>query len=133
MSDADARRSPGYRSDRSHSGHAPATSRRDPWLHLSRPWLGLEHGLDLEMNRDLVSHDDAASLERGLEVDAEVASVDLRVGTETGTGAAEGVGTEAVGLKAKWDGLGYALQGEVAVEHKVVAVLPNTGRLVGHG
>lgn len=44
-------------------------------------------GLDLERDGDLVADDDAATLERHLDVDAEVLAVDDGLGVESGDGA----------------------------------------------
>src|SRR6478609_11381872 len=75
---------------------------------------GAEHGLDLELDGDLVADDDAAAVHRHVDVDAEGLAGDLGLGREAGARAAVGVRTEAVELQLEGDGLGDALDGEVA-------------------
>src|SRR5665213_325158 len=94
--------------------------------------LRLEHGLDLEVNRDLVSDDGATSLERGVEVDTEVATVDVCGCGEAGARAAVSVRAEAVQLKAQRDVPGHALERELPIEDQIVAVLADAGGAVGH-
>src|SRR4051812_28208771 len=93
----------------------------------------VEHGLDLELDRDLVADDHAAGLHRGVEVHAEVGPADDAGGGEAVADPAEGVGPEAVDLEREGHALGDALEGDLAVEHVVVAVDPHAGRAVGHG
>ena len=75
-----------------------------------------EDGLDLEGDRDLVAYDDAATVHRQADVDAEVRAVDLGAGGEAGALAAVRVGGEAVELEVQRDVLGDAVQRQVAVE-----------------
>src|SRR5215469_8434498 len=93
---------------------------------------GGQDGLDLQVKRDLVAHDDPAVLHGGAEVDVEVTPVDLTAGTEPGPGAAEGVRPEAVELEDQRHVLGDALERELAVEDVVAIRKPGPGRAVGH-
>src|SRR5580704_8315365 len=93
---------------------------------------GLEYGLDLQVDGDLVGYHRAAVLHRGAEVHVEVTPVDLRGPGEACPGAAEGVRAEAVELELERHLLGHALEGELAVHDEVAAVGANARRAVGH-
>src|SRR5206468_10414193 len=80
---------------------------------------GAEHGLDLELDGDLVTDDDAAAVHRHLDVDAELVAVDLGLGGEAGARAAEGVRAEAVELKVEDDRAGDALDRQLALDGPV--------------
>src|SRR5712691_10038478 len=72
--------------------------------------LGLEHGLDLQEQLDLVRDHDAAALDRRVPGHAEVGAVDLSRRGEPNAGAAVGVRTEPVDLELQRDAAGDALQ-----------------------
>src|SRR5206468_13091619 len=96
-------------------------SRREP---ASRGGQGVfsglaEDGLDLELDGDLVTDDDAAAVHRHLDVDTEVVAVDLGPGGEAGARAAEGVGAEAVELQVQDDRAGDALDRQLALDGPV--------------
>src|SRR3954468_14477929 len=78
-----------------------------------------KNGLDLELDGDLVTDDDAAAVHRHLDVDAEVVAVDLGLGREAGAVAAVGVGAEAVRLERQRDRPGDALEGQLPVDEPV--------------
>src|SRR3954451_6103647 len=87
-----------------------------------------ENGLDLELDGDLVTADDAAAVHRHLDVDAELVAVDLGLGREAGAVAAVGVRAEAVQLEGQGDRTGVALEGQLAVDEPVGAVGAHGGR-----
>ena len=62
---------------------------------------GAEHGLDLELDGDLVADDDAAAVHRHVDVHAELLAGDLGLGGEAGARAAVGVRAEAVELERR--------------------------------
>src|SRR6195952_4384977 len=74
----------------------------------------LEHGLHGEVDVHLVADEDPAAVERDVEVHAEVLAVDDAVGLEAETLAAPRVLADAQELDLELDGLGDALEGEVA-------------------
>src|SRR3954465_797799 len=80
---------------------------------------GAEHGLDLELDGDLVADDDAAAVHRHVDVDAVGLAGDLGLGGEACARAAVGVRTEAVELQLQGDRLGDALDREVALDGPV--------------
>ena len=81
-----------------------------------------QHGLDLEVDRDLVADDHAAAVERHRDVDAEVGAVDRGAGREARAGAAEGVRAEALGREGERHRPGHALDRELAVQQQVAVV-----------
>src|SRR3954469_15857643 len=93
---------------------------------------GAEHGLDLELDGDLVADDDAAAVHRHVDVDPVGLAGDLGLGGEGGARAAVGVRAEAVELQLEGDGLGDALDGEVALDGPVGAVSADAGGAEGH-
>src|SRR5438105_4530714 len=93
---------------------------------------GVEDGFDLEVQRDLVADDDAAGFEDCVEVDAEIAALDLAGGGEPCTGPAVWIGAEAAEFEVQRDGLGHASERELSVEDVAVAVRSNAGGSVGH-
>src|SRR3954462_4255430 len=92
-----------------------------------------ENGLDLELDGDLVTDDDAAAVHRHLDVDAELVAVDLRLGGEAGARAAVGVRAEAVELEVQDDGPRDALDGQLALDGPVGAVGLHRGGPEDHG
>src|SRR3954452_10929764 len=92
-----------------------------------------ENGLDLELDGDLVTDDDAAAVHRHLDVDAELVAVDLGLGGEAGARAAEGVRAEAVELKVEDDRAGDALDRQLALDGPVGAVGLHRGGAEEHG
>src|SRR5205807_7134481 len=95
----------------------PPTLRTTPLL--------VEDGLDLEDDLDAVADDDAAGLEHGVEVDAEVAALDLAGGGEAAARPAEGIRPEAARLQVERDRLRDALERQLAVQQVVVTVGPD--------
>src|SRR3712207_3960908 len=93
---------------------------------------GAEHGLDLELDVDLVAAGDGAAVHRHVDVHAELLAGDLGLGAEAGAGAAVGVGAEAVELELQGDRLGDALDGQVALDGPVGAVGADGGGPEGH-
>src|SRR3954468_2734185 len=93
---------------------------------------GAEHGLDLELDGDLVADDDAAAVHRHVDVHAELLAGDLGLAGEAGARAAVGVRPEAVQLEVELDGLGDALDGQVALDLPVLTVVADAGRAEGH-
>src|SRR5260370_612082 len=98
----------------------------------SRRGSGGQDGLDLQVEGDLVSDHHAAVLHGGVEVDVEVAPVELASTGEPGPGAAERVGAEAVQLQDQRHAPGDALEREIAVEHVIAVLEPCASRAVGH-
>src|SRR3954462_13867216 len=91
-----------------------------------------ENGLDLELDGDLVTDDDAAAVHRHLDVDAELVAVDLGLGREAGAEAAVGVRAEAVELQVQDDGLGGALDRELALDLPVGTIGAHSGGAEAH-
>ena len=96
-----------------------------------RPHSGLLERLDFEGDGHLVADDGAAGLERHVDVDAEVLAIQHDSGREPGDLAMAHAGVDAVELEVETDRLGDALEGEITVEHVVVAVLADGGRREG--
>src|SRR5450759_897114 len=95
---------------------------------------GVEDGLDLDGETDLLAEGDTATVEGHVERDAEVAAVELAGGREADSGVAErGAGLEAVHLELERHRPGDAVEGQIPVDDQVVTVVANAGRLVGHG
>src|SRR5438105_4039499 len=87
--------------------------------------LRVEDGLDLDGDPDAVSDHDTTALERGIEAHAEVVTVDFTRRGEADAGAAPRVLGEAVQLQLEKDGLGHALECEIALEEVLGTVGPN--------
>src|SRR5215216_2946561 len=81
-------------------------------------------GLDLELEADLLAHQDTAALERGVPGEAEVLAVDLGAGREAGPAAAPRVGRPTVVLDVESDRPGDAVDGQVAGEREVTGRAP---------
>src|SRR5271157_49097 len=110
----------------------PEAGPSGPPAHAGRALLTLvQHALDLEGDRDLLAHGDAAAGDRAVVADAEVVPVDLAGGGEARPRAAVGVRAEAVDLKLQRDRPGGAADGEVAFEQEIVAVGTHTGGVEG--
>src|ERR1700760_287073 len=93
---------------------------------------GLENALDLEVQVDLVAdHGAVGAGDDAVEVDAEVLAADLALGREAGPRAAVSVRAEAVDLQAEGDRTGDFLDGEVAVDEVLAALLAHAGGLEG--
>src|SRR3954468_8235154 len=113
----------------------PAGSRREPASGGGQGGPssgGAQHGLDLELDGDLVTDDDAAAVHRHVDVHAELLAGDVGLAGEAGAGAAVGVRTEPVELQVQHDGLGDALDGQVALDLPVLTVVAHRGRAEGH-
>src|SRR5262245_1952326 len=94
-----------------------------PGPDLSFLWRsGLQNGLDLQVDGDLVGDHHAAVLHGGVPVDPEVLPVDVRRGCETGPGAAVGVLPEAVDLQLQRNAAGHTLERQLAVDDEVSTV-----------
>src|SRR5690606_5426041 len=94
---------------------------------------GLETGLDLEEDGDLVADHGAAAFERHVDGDAEVLAIDDGGGLEAGDGALAHAGVDAVELELQLDRAGDAAQSEVAVDDVVVTVRADAGGDEGGG
>src|ERR1700691_4011925 len=85
------------------------------------------------MKRDLVADDHTTGLERCVEIDTEVAPLDLARGRESGPGTTVGIRSEASELYLKLHRLVDTLQSELPVDDPVVAVRRDAGGTVRHG
>src|SRR4051794_25748725 len=79
-------------------------------------WMrsGVLDGGDLELERDLVAHQETTGLERGVPGHAVVAAVDRHGPFEAQTQVAERVGRRALVRERDRDRVGHALDGQVA-------------------
>src|ERR1700730_8792791 len=88
--------------------------------------------LDLDVQLDLVADHEAATFERHVELDAEVAPADLTRSAEAGAGAHRGVGLEAVDLELERYLLGDPVERQLAVDDEPVAGGAHARRAVRH-
>src|ERR1019366_1536653 len=80
--------------------------------------------LDGDFHHDLVANNQAAVLERTVEVDSEITAVNLGAGLEAGDNDTRShAGTLAQELQVKGDGLGDALDGHVGYHLELVVAL----------
>src|SRR5512146_1500144 len=98
------------------------------------PVSGPQDALDLEVDGDVLADRDAAGHagDRAVERYAEVHAVDVADRGEAHAGAAVRVGTETADLKVEGDGLGDALQRQVALEHEALLGRLDAGGDEGH-
>src|SRR5690606_35246268 len=92
-----------------------------------REGSGLQAGLDLEGDGDLVADDGSAAFQRHLDADAEVLAVDDGGGLEAGDRALAHTGVDAVELEPQVDRAGDAVEREVARDDVVVTVGTHVG------
>ena len=81
----------------------------------------LQDGLDGDGDVDLVADQQAAAVQRDVEVDAEVLAGDGRGALEADAGAAPRVAVGAEDLDVEGDRLGDALDGQVAGDEQALA------------
>src|SRR5690606_1152708 len=86
----------------------------------------LGDGADVELDLDLVAHQEAAGLQRGVPGQAEVLAVDLELGLEARPVVAERVLRGAGELGLQLHALGDAVDRQVARDDVVVAVRAHT-------
>src|SRR5712691_356168 len=98
-------------------------------------WNGTSGGqnrFNLEVQGNLVGDDRSAGLQRGVEVHAEIAPVDLPGSGESSPRAAHRIRPEAIELEGKRHALRDALERQVAVEDELATLDANASRAVGH-
>src|SRR3954468_24833069 len=94
--------------------------------------LLLKHGLRGDDHVDLVADEQTATVHRDVEVDTPLLAGDLGGALETGAGAAPRVGLHAEELDVERDGLGDALDGQVAGNQQTLAAVDDVGADEGH-
>jgi uncharacterized protein (TIRG00374 family) len=102
-------------------------------VRVARGGSGLQAGLDLEGDGDLVADDGAAAFEGHVDGDAEVLAVEDGGGFEAGDRAVAHAGVDAAEFEGEFDGAGDAVEGEVALDHVVVALGADGGGGEGGG
>src|SRR5690554_5969426 len=93
-----------------------------------RGWSGLLDGGDLDRDLDLVAHEHATGLEGRVPGEAEVLAGDRGGRGEAGAQVAVGVGRGAVELGLEHDGLGHAVDRELAGHLGLARTDGNDGR-----
>lgn len=92
-------------------------------LDLERKVLSLLDCRSFDLNLDLIGNQHAAGIQRSIEVDTKIATVDLGLGLEAQANVAEWIFCNALDVNIKDDGLGNTLDGEVAGDLSGVLIL----------
>lgn len=103
--------------------HETERSHRLRALDLERKVLSLLDCRSFDLNLDLIGNQHAAGIQRSIEVDTKIATVDLGLGLEAQANVAEWIFCNALDVNIKDDGLGNTLDGEVAGDLSGVLIL----------
>ena len=93
----------------------------------------LQHRLELELNLQLIAHEEASCLERHVPVQAKVLPVELCFGAEPGDGLANWIGASPVERHIQADFARQAVDGQIANDRELLAGAGNASTLERDG